>query len=317
MLAGMNEGAFWQLIEDCRPTESDPDTVLLAATLTERLAQSPLSLVIGFAEQLSWALHRLDRKEYRHDLGGDAFLYTRAAVVAAGRTEFDSVLQDPSGPSLLTLPISSGPSLCSTPRTGHTSESSGRSGTAIPATPTHPSPTPKAGLIERHGLQVVTKSNAIDRSHGMCATGGPTGRAKAVVEQRDGTSCPRSHPCRQRPQPLPSCRRRRRRKRRGPSPELPPLPRRHRPRNRDPGALLLPAPDAEAAQDRRLRRLHARLVELRDEAWRNYTQAQHEVHAALLGIRLCAPITVLIAVENLVGAVPPLLPARHPRHASR
>lgn len=96
MLTGMNEDAFWQLIEDCRPTEPDPDAELLAATLTERLAQSPLSLVIGFAEQLSWALYRLDRKEYGHDLGGDAFLYARAAVVAAGRTEFDSVLQHPS-----------------------------------------------------------------------------------------------------------------------------------------------------------------------------------------------------------------------------
>lgn len=62
--------------------------------MAERLAQSPLSLVIGFAEQLSWMLYRLDRKEYGQDLSGDAFLYTRAAVVAAGRTVFDSVLQD-------------------------------------------------------------------------------------------------------------------------------------------------------------------------------------------------------------------------------
>ncbi|MEU9200830.1 DUF4240 domain-containing protein [Streptomyces sp. NPDC048332] len=91
----MNEDAFWQLIEDCKAAEPDPDAELLAATLTEWLAQSPLSLVIGFAEQLSWALYRLDRKEYGHDLSGDAFLYTRAAVVAAGRTEFDSVLHDP------------------------------------------------------------------------------------------------------------------------------------------------------------------------------------------------------------------------------
>ncbi|MFJ8982999.1 DUF4240 domain-containing protein [Streptomyces sp. NPDC102282] len=91
----MNEDVFWQLIEDCRPTEPDPDAEVLAAVLTERLALSPLSLVIGFAEQLSWALYRLDRKEYGYDLSGDAFLYTRAAVVAAGRTAFDGVLQDP------------------------------------------------------------------------------------------------------------------------------------------------------------------------------------------------------------------------------
>lgn len=95
MLTSMDEDAFWQLIEDCKPAEPDPDADVLADTLTERLARSPLSQVIGFAEQLSWALYRLDRKEYGHDLGGDAFLYTRAAVVAAGRTEFDSVLRDP------------------------------------------------------------------------------------------------------------------------------------------------------------------------------------------------------------------------------
>nr|WP_236072057.1 DUF4240 domain-containing protein [Streptomyces polyasparticus] len=92
----MDEDAFWQLIEDCRPRKPDPDAEILAATLTERLGQCPLAQVIGFAEQLSWALYRLDRKEHAHDLGGDAFLYTRAAIVAAGRTEFDSVLQDPS-----------------------------------------------------------------------------------------------------------------------------------------------------------------------------------------------------------------------------
>ena len=30
-------------------------------------------------------------------------------------------------------------------------------------------PTPRAGLIERHGLRVVTNSNVVDRPHGMCA----------------------------------------------------------------------------------------------------------------------------------------------------
>lgn len=94
-LARMNEDAFWQLIEDCRPTEPEPEAELLAPALTERLAQSPLSLVTGFAEQLAWALYRLDRKEYGYNLSDDAFLYTRAAVVAAGRVVFESVLQDP------------------------------------------------------------------------------------------------------------------------------------------------------------------------------------------------------------------------------
>ncbi|WP_420714921.1 DUF4240 domain-containing protein [Streptomyces sp. WM6372] len=126
----MDEDAFWQLIEDCRPTEPDPDAELLAATLTERLARSPLSLVIGFAEQLSWALYR---------------------------------------PSLLTPSTSSGPSPSSTHRTGHTSALQGRNGAAIPATPTNPAPTLRAGVIEHHGLQAVTNSRVGDRPHGMCA----------------------------------------------------------------------------------------------------------------------------------------------------
>ncbi|MFD5497842.1 DUF4240 domain-containing protein [Streptomyces sp. NPDC127091] len=91
----MNEGTFWQLIEDCRPTGQDPDSEQLAATLTKRLAQSPVCVVTGFAEQLSWALYRLDRRELGQDLSGDAFLYTRCAVVAAGREVFEGVLQDP------------------------------------------------------------------------------------------------------------------------------------------------------------------------------------------------------------------------------
>lgn len=95
MLARMNEDAFWQLIEDCRPPTPDPDSERLADALTARLARSPLYRVCGFAEQLSWALYRLDRREYGHDLSGDAFLYTRAGVVAAGRAVFESVLKDP------------------------------------------------------------------------------------------------------------------------------------------------------------------------------------------------------------------------------
>ncbi|MGI5205291.1 DUF4240 domain-containing protein [Spirillospora sp. CA-108201] len=42
----------------------------------------------------AWALYRLDRREYGHDLSGDAFLYTRAAVVANGREAYERVLGD-------------------------------------------------------------------------------------------------------------------------------------------------------------------------------------------------------------------------------
>ncbi|MER8012518.1 DUF4240 domain-containing protein [Streptomyces sp. NPDC094149] len=41
------------------------------------------------------ALYRLDRKEYGHDLSSDSFLYTRAAVVTAGRETYEAVLRDP------------------------------------------------------------------------------------------------------------------------------------------------------------------------------------------------------------------------------
>ncbi|MEV0494316.1 LysR substrate-binding domain-containing protein [Streptomyces atratus] len=44
------------------------------------------------AEQMPSALSRLDRRECGSELWADTFLYTRAAVVAAGREEFEGVL---------------------------------------------------------------------------------------------------------------------------------------------------------------------------------------------------------------------------------
>jgi hypothetical protein len=83
-------------IEACCTALPDPEGDELAAALTGRLTNDPVSDVVGFAEQLSWAL-RLDRKEYGDDLSSDRFLYTRAAVVAAGREEHESVLRGPEG----------------------------------------------------------------------------------------------------------------------------------------------------------------------------------------------------------------------------
>ncbi|MES5820125.1 DUF4240 domain-containing protein [Streptomyces sp. RG80] len=91
----MNENAFWQLMDACTPPTPDPDAERLAAALTSRLSAGPLTAVIGFAEQLSWALYRMDREEYGHDLSSDCFLYTRAAVVAAGRETYEATLRDP------------------------------------------------------------------------------------------------------------------------------------------------------------------------------------------------------------------------------
>ncbi|MFJ4190867.1 DUF4240 domain-containing protein [Kitasatospora sp. NPDC089509] len=91
----MNEDDFWQLIDRCRPARPDPEAERLAASLVAALTGGPLSDVIAFAEHLASVLHRLDRREFGGGLSGDAFLYTRAAVVAAGRAEFEAVLGDP------------------------------------------------------------------------------------------------------------------------------------------------------------------------------------------------------------------------------
>jgi hypothetical protein len=62
--------------------------------------------------------------------------------------------------------------------------------------------------------------------------------------------------------------------------------------------------DAEAARGVWSWRRRAQFAALREDAWRTYTQAQHEVHAALLGVRLCAPVQVLDRAEALIDAVP-------------
>ncbi|MEU4192861.1 DUF4240 domain-containing protein [Kribbella sp. NPDC026611] len=90
----MDENEFWQLIEECRPEGADEEGEELAQALVDRLSRGPVELVTGFAEQLSRLLYQLDREEYGKEMSGDAFLYTRAAVVAAGRKVYESVLRD-------------------------------------------------------------------------------------------------------------------------------------------------------------------------------------------------------------------------------
>lgn len=91
----MDEANFWELLETCRPSEPDPDADRLAENLIAHLTTGPVSEVVGFAEQLSRLLYQLDRREYGEELSGDAFLYTRAAVLADGREQYYAVLADP------------------------------------------------------------------------------------------------------------------------------------------------------------------------------------------------------------------------------
>lgn len=96
MMRGMDEDAFWALIEECRPAAGpDPDAEDLAAALTTRLAAGPVPLIAEFAEQLAWALYRLDLQEYGQGLSGDAFLSARTGVVADGRDAYEQVLWNP------------------------------------------------------------------------------------------------------------------------------------------------------------------------------------------------------------------------------
>lgn len=97
MTEEMTEDAFWRLIDEGRAAAPgpDPDGDHLAAHLVELLSRGPVSVIAGFAERLSEALYRLDRREYGEELSSDAFLYTRAAVVADGRAAYEEVLADP------------------------------------------------------------------------------------------------------------------------------------------------------------------------------------------------------------------------------
>lgn len=62
--------------------------------------------------------------------------------------------------------------------------------------------------------------------------------------------------------------------------------------------------DAKAVRGIRFPLLRSRRNHIREAAWRQYTQAQIEVHAALLGVRLCAPSPVLATAEELVDSIP-------------
>lgn len=103
---------FWQLMEvlggeagiaTCQGFED------ACGRLAEILSREPVGQIIGFGERLAEALHRLDQADFgtlpvlgmESDDGSpfpqsdDGFLYSRAAVVAAGRQTYESVFGHP------------------------------------------------------------------------------------------------------------------------------------------------------------------------------------------------------------------------------
>lgn len=103
----LSNGQFWELIRLLQGRVTDASL----ERLKRELATRPPSQIIGFADRLAEALHRLDRRELarqpvRHLDGGgashqpiplsdDAFLYARCAVVAAGEEMYRRVDSDP------------------------------------------------------------------------------------------------------------------------------------------------------------------------------------------------------------------------------
>ncbi|MFC9331635.1 DUF4240 domain-containing protein [Kitasatospora sp. NPDC057015] len=95
---------FWTLID----LLGDPVRCDFADPLADALAQLPPTAITGFGERLAEALYRLDRQEFGaapvidmsspgkpFPQSADCFLYSRCAVVAAGRERYEAVLADP------------------------------------------------------------------------------------------------------------------------------------------------------------------------------------------------------------------------------
>ncbi|WTX01058.1 DUF4240 domain-containing protein (plasmid) [Streptomycetaceae bacterium NBC_01309] len=95
---------FWSLISTL-DGRAEQDR---CARLSEALARRPVHEITGFGERLAEALYRLDREEFGllpvtgmgspddpFPQSADVFLYSRCAVVAAGRHAYDSVADHP------------------------------------------------------------------------------------------------------------------------------------------------------------------------------------------------------------------------------
>jgi hypothetical protein len=102
----MDDATFWGLVERLDWThEGDDDRVV--APLVKALSDMRDRDIAGFADQLARRLHALDGRAWARESGTtiwwgepdklsvDAFLYARLAVVANGRSFYETVLADP------------------------------------------------------------------------------------------------------------------------------------------------------------------------------------------------------------------------------
>lgn len=110
----MTWAEFWALIETLQGTAGEAGCRRLA----ERLGTRPVPEIAGFADRLSEALYRLDQEKFgllpvadMTDRDGgpfpqsaDVFLYSRCAVVAAGRAVWEAVFFDVSKFAPFTAP---------------------------------------------------------------------------------------------------------------------------------------------------------------------------------------------------------------------
>ncbi|WNI24736.1 DUF4240 domain-containing protein [Streptomyces sp. ITFR-16] len=95
---------FWALIDTLNGEADEANCRRLSGELGRR----PVSDIVGFAERHAEALYRLDQEKFGvlpvvdlsdgdgnpFPMSADQFLYTRCAVVAAGRAVWESVFYD-------------------------------------------------------------------------------------------------------------------------------------------------------------------------------------------------------------------------------
>lgn len=96
----LSEDEFWKIIDKLDWTANEDDEILQAAV--DALAAMPTATIYQFQNILSEKLFQLDQPKYAMQVGYsenqyfsvDGFLYTRACVVANGRTTYEAVLKE-------------------------------------------------------------------------------------------------------------------------------------------------------------------------------------------------------------------------------